>query len=182
MENKGTPFSEVFDLFFSLITDDMFLELDKGETEELCGDLLVAAIPSFEFPQIPLDFTVTKTRVVEKPKISVVNDETQVTYEKEETAGLGYFHSSLSLEEKRILATYMVVQWLGQQLASVELTRMKYAGSDFKLTSQANHMAKLLQLKKEYVSEGFHLQRLYSRRKVNEDGIYVPTWDNLRTQ
>ena len=30
----------------------------------------------------------------------------------------------------------------GQQLASVENTRMKYSGSDFKFTSQANHMAK----------------------------------------
>jgi hypothetical protein len=34
-----------------------------------------------------------------------------------------------------ILATYMVVEWLGQQLASVENIRMKYSGSDFKFTS-----------------------------------------------
>jgi len=59
----------------------------------------------------------------------------------------------------------MIVEWLSQQLASVENTRMKYSGSDFKFTSQANHMQKLLQLKKDYEREGFHLQRLYKRRK-----------------
>ena len=42
---------------------------------------------------------------------------------------------------------------------------MKYSGSDFKFTSQANHMAKILSIKKDYEREGFHLQRLYKRRK-----------------
>ena len=44
----------------------------------------------------------------------------------------------------------MVIGWLGQQLDTTENTRMKYSGSDFKFTSQANHMQKLLQLKKDY--------------------------------
>ena len=33
---------------------------------------------------------------------------------------------------------------------------------DFSFTSQANHLAKLLNLKKDYEREGFHLQRLYN--------------------
>jgi hypothetical protein len=45
---------------------------------------------------------------------------------------------------------------------------MKYSGTDFKFTSQANHMQKLLQLKKDYEREGFHLQRLYKRRIPDE--------------
>ena len=65
----------------------------------------------------------------------------------------------------------MIVEWLGQQLASVENTRMKYSGSDFKFTSQANHMQKLLALKRDYEREGFHLQRLYKRRAPDENGI-----------
>ena len=44
----------------------------------------------------------------------------------------------------------MVVEWIGQQLASVENVRMKYSGPDFKFTSQANHIHKLIQLEKEY--------------------------------
>ena len=73
----------------------------------------------------------------------------------------------------------MVVEWLGQQLASVENTRMKYSGSDFKFTSQANHMAKILTLKQDYEREGFHLQRLYKRRKRDENGIMRSTFDSI---
>ena len=40
---------------------------------------------------------------------------------------------------------------------------MKFSGTDFKFTSQANHMQKLLVVKKDYEREGFHLQRLYKR-------------------
>jgi len=73
----------------------------------------------------------------------------------------------------------MIVEWIGQQLASVENVRMKYSGSDFKFTSQANHMQKLLQLKKDYERESFHLQRLYKRRKKDDDGIYRSTFGSL---
>lgn len=69
----------------------------------------------------------------------------------------------------------MIVEWLSQQLASVENTRMKYSGSDFKFTSQANHMQKLLQLKKDYEREGFHLQRLYKRRIPDKRGVMRST-------
>ena len=73
----------------------------------------------------------------------------------------------------------MVVEWLGQQLASVENTRMKYSGSDFKFTSQANHMAKILTMKADYEREGFHLQRLYKRRKKDEKGIMRSTFGSV---
>ena len=75
----------------------------------------------------------------------------------------------------------MVVEWIGQQLASVEITRMKYSGSDFKFTSQANHLAKLLTMKQDYEREGFHLQRLYKRKKYNKKGEIVSTMDALNT-
>ena len=74
----------------------------------------------------------------------------------------------------------MIVEWLSQQLASVENTRMKYSGSDFKFTSQANHMQKLLQLKKDYEREGFHLQRLYKRRAPDKNGVMRSTFGLLR--
>jgi len=73
----------------------------------------------------------------------------------------------------------MIVEWLSQQLASVENTRMKYSGSDFKFTSQANHMQKLLQLKKDYEREGFHLQRLYKRRIQDHLGIMRSTFGTI---
>ena len=73
----------------------------------------------------------------------------------------------------------MIVEWLSQQLASVENSRMKYSGTDFKFTSQANHMQKLLQMKKDYEREGFHLQRLHKRRIADKDGIYRSTFGTI---
>jgi hypothetical protein len=55
---------------------------------------------------------------------------------------------------------------------------MKYSGTDFKFTSQANHMQKLLVIKKDYEREGFHLQRLYKRRTPRtKDGAPRSTFD-----
>ena len=56
---------------------------------------------------------------------------------------------------------------------------MKYSGSDFKFTSQANHMSKILALKKDYEREGFHLQRLYKRRLKDEEGIMRSTFGTI---
>ena len=89
------------------------------------------------------------------------------------------YNITLTTEEQNIIATYMIVEWLSQQLASVENTRMKYSGSDFKFTSQANHIAKLQAMKKDYERRGFHLQRLYKRRKVDENGIMRSTFGSI---
>ncbi len=56
---------------------------------------------------------------------------------------------------------------------------MKYSGADFKLTSRANHLAKLQSLQKEYERKGFHLQRLYKRRKKDSNGVYRSTMHTI---
>ena len=150
MATKSTPFSAVYDKFLSKITDDMYMELDEQQTESLLAELLMGAIPWFEFPRVNL------------------NDKTDTQ-----------FNIELSEEEINILATYMIVEWMGQQLATVELIRMKYSGSDFKFTSQANHMHKLKGLQEEYERKGFHLQRLYKRRKADKNGIMRSTFGSI---
>lgn len=163
-----TSFSLVYDSFLSKITDDMYLELTKLDTYRMLEQLLLSAIEKFEFPRINLwDYTLLETNHNEE-------DDT-ITYNE------GYFNNQLTHEEINILAVYMIVEWLSQQLASVENTRMKYSGSDFKFTSQANHIQKLLQLKKDYEREGFHLQRLYKRRAPDKHGIMRSTFGLLRT-
>lgn len=57
---------------------------------------------------------------------------------------------------------------------------MKYSGSDFKMTSQANHLSKLLALLEESRRDSFHMQRLYKRRKLTKDGAYASNWASLR--
>lgn len=173
----STPFSYIYDSFLSKITDDMYMELTELDTYQLLEELLLSAIQKFEFPRVDL----TKYELVS------ITDEVKYTGAEsgqEEVPAIlyegGSFTSTLTAEEINILATYMVVEWLGQQLASVENTRMKYSGSDFKFTSQANHMQKLLQLKKDYEREGFHLQRLYKRRqKDSETNIYKSTLGSI---
>ena len=164
-----TSFSLVYDSFLSKITDDMYLELTELDTFRMLEQLLLSAIEKFEFPRIDLtDYTL----------LEISNNEEEdgtIKYEG------GYFNNQLTHEEINILAVYMIVEWLSQQLASVENTRMKYSGSDFKFTSQANHMQKLLQLKKDYEREGFHLQRLYKRRAPDKNGIMRSTFGLLRT-
>ena len=147
-----TPFSAIYTSFFSKITDDMYMELDRKQTEGMLQELLIGAIPWFEFPKVNIfDY-----------------DEDMET-----------FNIHLNNEEINILATYMIVGWLDQQLASVENTRMKYSGSDFKFTSQANHMKTILSLKKDYEREGFHLQRLYKRRTQDKNGIQRSTFGDI---
>ena len=147
-----TDFSVVYENFLSKITDDMYMELTVEETEEMLVSLLLDALPHFEFP---------------RQNIFDYDTETMT------------FSVDLTHEEINIIGTYMVVEWMSQQLASVENTRMKYSGSDFKFTSQANHMSKILTVKKDYERLGFHLQRLYKRRKKDANGIFKSTFGEI---
>lgn len=148
MADNVTTFSEIYQLFLSKVTDDMYLELDRNDTEKLLRELLLNSLHWFEFPR-------------------------QNIYDYSEV--FERFNIELTTEEKNIIATYMIVEWIGQQLASVENTRMKYSGTDFKFTSQANHMQKLQSMKNHYRDSGFHLQRLYKRRVADRDGIMKTT-------
>ena len=106
MPVTSTPFSVVYNRFLAKITDDMYMEITPEETEALLQDLLISAIPWFEFPRINLNLKTDTEFLVQ-----------------------------LSEEEINILSIYMIVEWIGQQLATIELIRMKYSGSDFKFTS-----------------------------------------------
>ena len=171
-----TSFSLVYDSFLSKITDDMYLELNQLDTYRMLEQLLLSAIEKFEFPRINLwdyqFFEICDERKYRGAE-SDYQEVSAIIYDG------GYFNNLLTHEEINILAVYMIVEWLSQQLASVENTRMKYSGSDFKFTSQANHMQKLLQLKKDYEREGFHLQRLYKRRIPDKYGIMRSTFDTI---
>ena len=171
-----TSFSLVYDSFLSKITDDMFLQLTELDTYRMLEQLLLSAIEKFEFPRVNLwDYELFEIQdeIVYNGADSNHENVSAIIY------GGGHFNVTLTHEEANILAVYMIVEWLSQQLASVENTRMKYSGSDFKFTSQANHMQKLLQLKKDYEREGFHLQRLYKRRIQDHRGIMRSTFGTI---
>lgn len=150
-----TTFQEVYDAFTSGITDDMFMEMTKEDTDEILEELLMAALPHFEFPRQDI-FNLDR-------------------YSKR-------FKCLLTAEEIRIIRSYMVVEWINYQLASIENVRQKYSGSDFSFTSQASHMDKLIKLRETYKDEGFKLQRLYKRRRRAEDGSYTSTFRKIMSK
>ena len=90
------------------------------------------------------------------------------------------YNVDLTSEEINILALLMYNTWLQRQVASIENTRMKYSGADFKMTSQANHLDKLIKLKQEAERQSHHMQRLYKRRKmVDGKGSIQSNWSSI---
>lgn len=156
MENVNiTPFNTIIQRFFSKITDDMYLELTKEDSLKDALDILTNSINAFEFPRSPI-FNMD-------PALPIAD-------ENGEVVSVGAFNCVLSFEEIDILSDLMVLEWVMRQIASVENTRMKYSGSDFKFTSQANHLDKLLKLKNNFEVRSRHKQRIHKRRKIDENG------------
>ncbi len=144
-----TTFQIVYDRFFGKITDDMYMEWTENDTIQDCYNILRDAIPGFEFPRKRLDFTDSS------------------------------FIEELTDEEINILAILMMNVWLQRQITSIENTRMKYSGPDFSMTSQANHLSKLINLKTETERQDRHMQRLYKRRKTDDGGYIRSNWSVL---
>ena len=190
VEYTGTPFSAIYNRFLEKITDDMYMELTPEDTVKDLQNLLIDAIPGFEFPRVCLDDYIPRTEIINeadaKPGdfiLAVLWGELPEDGEMQAPNVLverSNFKATLSSEEINILALLMKQGWVQRQVTSIENTRMKYSGSDFKMTSQANHLAKLLSLLEESRREAFHMQRLYKRRKKDENGIYQSNWSVLR--
>ena len=184
----GTKFATVYNRFLGKITDDMYLELTPEDTLKDLQNLLIDAIPGFEFPRINLyDYETSVIKILEDEVVEedfvlgVVWDDgdgelLEVPYVLVDRSN---FNVELSSEEINILALLMKQAWVQRQVTSIENTRMKYSGADFKMTSQANHLAKLLSLLTESRRDSFHMQRLYKRRKLSKDG-YSSNWSVLR--
>ena len=162
----------------------MYVELTPEDTIKDLRNMLIDAIPGFEFPRKKLsDYTITQEI---KPEDEVTEDEFIIgilwddTLEEEDFGKAplvlvekSVFNVDLNSEEINILAILMMCAWVQRQVTSIENTRMKYSGSDFKMTSQANHLLN------ECQRQSHHMQRLYKRRKINPiDGNYQSNWTN----
>lgn len=140
-----TPISAVYDAFFGLIVDDMYMEITEEETHDECLTFLRKSIPLYEFPKAPI-----KVKVDEEGEATLNRD--------------------LTDEEINILAYGMLQAWLQRQMTTIELTRQKFSGQDFKLTSQASHLKTIMSLFEKTKDEHRRLQMLDSRRREVPDG------------
>ena len=185
-----TNFTDVYNRFLGKITDDMYLELTPQDTIKDLRNMLIQAIPGFEFPRANLyDYNIDQEI---KPEDEVQEDEMIIGLLWDDTIeddDLGKaplvvveksaFADDLNSEEINILAILMMINWVQRQVTSIENTRMKYSGADFKMTSQANHLQKLLGLLNECHRQSHHMQRLYKRRRIHfDDKRYMSNWSN----
>ena len=180
----------------------MYVELTPEDTLRDLQTLLIDALPGFEFPRCNLtDYTV---ETVVKPRSEVtendfvlgviwhelegdhfdsLDDMLAADEEEKVLVENSTFNFELTTEEINIIAILMMQAWVQRQVTSIENTRMKYSGSDFKMTSQANHLQKLMSLLNECQKQSIHMQRLYKRRSQSRnpispyDGFYRSNWD-----
>lgn len=185
-----TAFTEVYNRFLGKITDDMYVELTPQDTIKDLRVMLIDALPNFEFPRCNLyDYNIDQ---IIKPENELVEDDFVLgllwddTLDEEDAGEPplvvvenSQFAATLNSEEINILAILMMTAWLQRQVTSIENTRMKYSGPDFKMTSQANHLQKLLGLLGECQRQSHHMQRLYKRRRINHKDLnYMSNWKN----
>lgn len=158
IQGEPTSFERIYNRFLGRITDDMYFSDDpagwtKQDTINDLKSMLIDSIPGFEFPRFPL-------------------------YDYNEEAES--YNVPLTEEEINIFAILMYNTWLQRQIASIENTRMKFSSVEFKMSSQANHLAKLVELKKEAERQDRHYQRLYKRRRlIDERGATKPNWGSV---
>ena len=188
-QRKGTLFSAVYNRFLGKITDDMYIELTPEDTIKDLQNILIDAIPGFEFPRQDISNYTTQVVQIKEDEvldgdfiIGVVWDdlEENIVETPDVLVDRSCFAANLTSEEINILALLMKQSWVQRQVNSIENTRMKYYGSDFKMTSQANHLSKLMNLLETAKTESFHMQRLYKRRRLDDKGYYHSNWTVLR--
>ncbi len=84
-EETPTTFQEMYDFFLAGITDDMFMELTAQDTSAMLEEILIAALPWFEFP-------------VEKNLFNSIDKENK------------HFGVKLNVEEMMIIRQYMIAE------------------------------------------------------------------------
>ena len=134
-----TQFSAVYNRFLGQITDDLYLELTPEDTLRDLQNLLLNALPGFEFPRVNLyDYTIEVKQVYENELgeedfvLGVVwqdlENEEDLNTTPKVLVDKSRFNIELSTEEINILALLMKQGWVQRQVTSSENTRMKYSG------------------------------------------------------
>lgn len=164
----------------------MYVELTPEDTLRDLHELIMQAIPEFEFPRFDVYNYTENINTIPKNELTGEDFALSVLLDDSETVIIdeSCFNSELTSEEINILAILMMIAWVQRQVTSIENTRMKFSGADFKMTSQANHLQKLLALLAECQRQSRHLQRLYKRRRPStntNDGTYRSNWDIFKT-
>jgi hypothetical protein len=117
-----TPYSTIYEIFLSKLTDYTFINLTDAELENIFIKYLKSSIVQFK------------------------QCKTDLTDRNEESK---QFNQTLADEEIEILANQMIVEYLNPQIVNLELIRQSLGSKDFKLYSQSAHLEQLIKLRQE---------------------------------
>jgi len=132
----STPYSDIYKKFLTDIKDDSLLDFTVEERMEILDGLLKKSISRFKACQTDL---LDRTE-----RISATGNTPAVE---------GQFNQDLTEEEMNILATIMRKYWLNDKIYNLELLQQKMTSKDWKLTSQAGHLLRLIALNQELDKE-----------------------------
>ncbi|MBL4950990.1 hypothetical protein JK635_01890 [Neobacillus sp. YIM B02564] len=84
---------------------------------------------------------------------------------------LKQFNNDLTDEEKEILSILMIVEYLTPKLLTDELLKQTLNSKDYYLSSQANHIKEIRELRDKYQQEANSLMILYTFNNSKLDGF-----------
>ena len=140
----ATPWWTVFGAFLARIEeDDWMREEDQEIVQQDLLQILGMAAFDFRFPRVSLD-------------LDYLNET---------------FVSELSNAEIQVLATFMKVHWLRRQINTWRVIKQQYSTKDFELSSQANHLDKLIKSLESAEKEAKRALDTYDRSRSH--GVYT---------
>jgi hypothetical protein len=145
----ATNFSEVYEFFMSKISDYSFLNLTQSEIEDDLFVYMRSAVTKFRNCKVNL---------------------------KDRDDTLKQFNVDLTDDEKDVLATLMIVEYLRPQIVTSKLYKQSMSDSDFKIYSQQSHLKGVTDLYNLMKRESNQLITDYSFRerdlsKLGDDSV-----------
>lgn len=138
----ATPLTEVYNFFLSKVENYSFVKLnEQGKLEAVLYTYLIPSIVRFTNCNTSLE----------------VDEATQS------------FVADLSIDEKEILATFMLLNYLTSKTTDIKNLQLVLSERDYAMKSQANHLTSLISLKKDIQSEVSQLLNSYSIKSGLED-------------
>lgn len=149
----ATPLKEVYDFFLSKVTDYSFINLEE---EGVLDDILLQHLRSaiIRFNSCTKDLS-----------INIANQE---------------IASNLNDNEKEILSTLMVLNYISGKVLDVKNTQPVLTDKEYVRYSSANHLDKLTNVKKDIQSEASHLMSEYSLKNGLDDLKWLRNMDWLK--
>jgi hypothetical protein len=137
-----TLYADIYGGFLNKITEYSFLSLAESDLEAILYKYLLNSISRFKRCKKDL------------------SDRDDL---------LSQFNFDLDIEEQDILETMMLDEWIKPKIYNIELIKQAISSKDFQITSQANHLDKLIALRKELKVEISQKLSSYSYNKSNFD-------------